>query len=95
MVKVNSPLPGLVLCLEFFLLQQILSESSPRAKHWGDNGAQTRRLQPLLGGHRGQRIVQTAEAEEEAKIRSERNAWEEGDQRVRLGDRDGEEPLQR
>lgn len=51
----------------------------------------------MLGGHRGQRIVQIAEgeAEEEAKIRSECNAWEEGGQRVRLGDRDGEEQLQR
>lgn len=94
MVKVNSPLPGLVLCLEFFFLPQILSESSPRAKHWGDNETQTRRLQPLLGGHRGQREVEIAEAEEEAKIRSQHKAWEEGDQRVRLGDRDGEEQFQ-
>lgn len=48
----------------------------------------------MLGGHRGQREVEIAEAEEEAKIRSQHKAWEEGDQRVRLGDRDGEEQFQ-
>lgn len=48
----------------------------------------------MLGGHKGQRIVQIAEAEKEAKIRREHNAWEEGDQSVRLGDRDAEEQLQ-
>lgn len=48
----------------------------------------------MLGGHKGQRIVQIAEAEKEAKIRREHSTWEEGDLSVRLGDRDGEEQLQ-